>query len=533
MRYRSLAAACTVLAPLLVVAPALAADGPAPGAADPVEPHVVERPLEGVVSERGPQAGDDGAGAVLSGAVDARGFDVLGVTWEAPDEGVDVHSAVDEHSADDVHVEVRTRQGDGWGTWTDAGAESDEGPDRDSEEGRASRDGSAPVWVGDADAVQVRVVAHDGELPSDVSVALVDPGESSTDAAVAAPPPAASASAATPRPAIRTRAQWGADESLRGRPSYTTTVQAMAVHHTASANGYAQADVPRLLRGFYAYHTQTRGWSDMGYQFLVDSFGTIWEGRHGGVDRPVLGAHAGGFNSQTSAVSLIGNYDSAAPSSRMLDAAADVIAWKLSTYGRDPMSSVSLTSAGSTRYAAGTRVTLRRVFGHRDVSLTSCPGDLVYRQIADIRTRVARRMSGAAAAPAPAPRPVATPTPPKNREPLGRLEGLRVTGVDRSGATVDVVGYALDPDTSSSVTVVSQVDGAFDERVVADLPRPDLVQELQVPERVGYAVTLRLSPGDHQVCTWAKDTVTGAAVRLGCRSTEVVVPKAPRRVRGR
>ena len=68
------------------------------------------------------------------------------------------------------------------------------------------------------------------------------------------------------------------------------------VHHTVNANDYTRDEVPGILRSIYAYHTQSRGWSDVGYNFLVDRFGRIWEGRYGGVDRPVVGAHTLGYN---------------------------------------------------------------------------------------------------------------------------------------------------------------------------------------------------------------------------------------------
>ena len=90
--------------------------------------------------------------------------------------------------------------------------------------------------------------------------------------------------------------------------------------------------MPALLRGIYAYHTQSRGWRDIGYNFLVDRFGRIWEGRYGGVDRAVVGAHTLGYNEVSFAMSAIGNFDIAAPPQAVLDAYARLFAWKLSLY---------------------------------------------------------------------------------------------------------------------------------------------------------------------------------------------------------
>ena len=94
-------------------------------------------------------------------------------------------------------------------------------------------------------------------------------------------------------------------------PSYGT-VKTGFIHHTVNANNYTAEQVPALLRGIYAYHTQSRGWRDIGYNFLVDRFGRIWEGRWGGVNRAVVGAHTLGYNEVSFAMSAIGNFDIAA-----------------------------------------------------------------------------------------------------------------------------------------------------------------------------------------------------------------------------
>ena len=138
---------------------------------------------------------------------------------------------------------------------------------------------------------------------------------------------------APPKPYIYSRAQWGANEKMREQtaPSYGT-VKTGFVHHTVNANNYTAAQVPALLRGIYAYHTQSRGWRDIGYNYLVDRFGRIWEGRWGGVDRAVVGAHTLGYNEVSFAMSAIGNFDIARPPQAVLDAYARLFAWKLSIY---------------------------------------------------------------------------------------------------------------------------------------------------------------------------------------------------------
>ncbi len=84
------------------------------------------------------------------------------------------------------------------------------------------------------------------------------------------------------------------------------------LHHTATTNNYAPQDVPAIIRSIYAFHVEAEDWCDVGYNFLVDRFGRIWEGRYGGIDKPVLGAHAGGFNTNTFGVGMIGTFDQCA-----------------------------------------------------------------------------------------------------------------------------------------------------------------------------------------------------------------------------
>ena len=208
-----------------------------------------------------------------------------------------------------------------------------------------------------------------------------------------APPPAHSP--ARPRPASRcpliyTRAQWGADESWRdGSPRFNDTILQAHVHHSASGNGYSQADVPALIRSFYKYHTKSLGWSDIAYNFLIDSFGTIWEGRYGGMDQAVRGAHTLGFNNTSTGFCVIGNLDSVLPTQPTLDSLAKLAAWKLSMYGRDPQGWTQVTSEGSDKFPRGNVVTLPVIDGHRDTNDTACPGGNLYVQLGAVRAATA------------------------------------------------------------------------------------------------------------------------------------------------
>ena len=180
-----------------------------------------------------------------------------------------------------------------------------------------------------------------------------------------------------PKPYIYSRAQWGANEKIREQspPSYGT-VKTGFIHHTVNANNYTAAQVPALIRGIYAYHVESRGWRDIGYNYLVDRFGRIWEGRWGGVDKAVVGAHTLGYNEVSFAMSAIGNYDIANPPQAVLTAYARLFAWKLSLY--------NIRADGSHVWVKNRW--LHAINGHRDVGQTACPGRYLYAKIPYIRT---------------------------------------------------------------------------------------------------------------------------------------------------
>ena len=193
-----------------------------------------------------------------------------------------------------------------------------------------------------------------------------------------------------PRPQLHGRRQWGARESWRdGRPHINHTIKQVHVHHTVNSNSYRRRDVPALIRGMYRYHTRHLGWSDIGYNFLVDRFGRVWTGRAGGARRAVRGAHTLGFNSTSAGVAVIGNFELVRPSDRVLDAVAAVAAWKLQPYGRDPLGNVRVWSHGSDRFRAGRKVRLPAIDGHRDTNQTACPGRHLYHHLDEIRHRAA------------------------------------------------------------------------------------------------------------------------------------------------
>lgn len=292
----------------------------------------------------------------------------------------------------EAHAELRTSlDGRNWSEWTEVHADAEEGPDIGSAE--VNLVASAPVWVGAARHVQTRV---EGASPEQVAVHVVDSAGLSRGLPERVADTVRAAWAGTPRqalaapeqPVIRDRASWGAAPA-RGEPSLADRVVLGFVHHTAQSNNYSPGDVPAILQGIQAYQMDVRGFSDMGYNLMVDRFGTIWEGRSGGVDATVIGAQAQGFNSGSFGVGLIGDFSAAAPADAMVDALVDLLAWKFDVHHVDVTGEVERVSGGSNRYASGAAVRLDTLSGHRDGQSTECPGGLVYDLLPALRSRVA------------------------------------------------------------------------------------------------------------------------------------------------
>ena len=164
------------------------------------------------------------------------------------------------------------------------------------------------------------------------------------------------------------------------------------VHHTVNSNDYGPGDVAGMIRGIFYFHIQSRGWCDIGYNFLVDRFGRIWEGRLGGGHRAVIGGHAGGFNTASTGVSVLGDYTSIGVPPAVYSALRDLLAWKLKFHGVDPLGThnrvVRESDCNCQRWPVGTIVTLPNIIGHRDVDTTGCPGSL-YNILPQLRQDVA------------------------------------------------------------------------------------------------------------------------------------------------
>jgi hypothetical protein len=390
----------------------------------PVRPQVHRLRLAGVDQAALAELRRQDAGArptVLTTSRPTEAFRLLGVSW-MPDA-----------KAPSIAVEVRTRGAKGWSPWQQLELEdvvaAPWGALAPSDDGAGTRAGTEPLYTGPSSGVQVRVDLISGELPGDLRVDLVDPGTSNADSSIVAQPMSAAASAVT-QPGIMTRAQWGADESLRnGFAGYGETIKAGFVHHTTGASDYTSAEVPGMIRAIYAYHTQTLGWSDIGYNFLVDRFGRLHEGRWGGMDRPVIGAHTGGFNTNTVGVAALGDHETSPVPDAVMTGFGQLLGWKLGLYEADPHGRVTLTSGGgdSNRYPAGQAVEFNVISGHRDASYTLCPGQHLYPRLSGIRSEAAAYIGR--------PGPLRAVTPARvldTRTGLGAPAGVVTAGSSRS-----------------------------------------------------------------------------------------------------
>ncbi|MFI6880148.1 N-acetylmuramoyl-L-alanine amidase [Streptomyces sp. NPDC050400] len=373
-------------------------------------------------------------------------FSAVSVTWKNPEDKID----------GTAQFRARDAETGDWSSWTTLPKETNDA-DGDERERSAIRGGTASVPTKtDSDGVEVRVVDADGkasDLPSGMDVKLIDPGtgavkgkntrfepaaftaettppaetpsaSTSSDATESATPtapasttaPESSAPASSPadtaspspsetvpearpstvvKPRIITQAQWGAGTNYDGTPAYDTEIKAAVVHHTGvdSDNQVPCSQSAKRLREIQQDHI-SKGYYDIGYNFVVDRCGQIFEGRSGGMDLPVHGAHDYGFNTDTVGISYIGNFEKMQPTKAALDSIARVVAWKFGQYGISPSSSVTLTSNGDlgvdgNKVPLGTTKTLPRVFGHKDTNNTACPGANLYPKLGRIATLAA------------------------------------------------------------------------------------------------------------------------------------------------
>jgi hypothetical protein len=311
-------------------------------------------------------AGEAAGGAGIRASASVRTpIPFTSVSFELPDGAAGVH--------------LRTKGPDGWSAWELLEVmDLEDGPDAGTREAAEAPDTvvTEMAWVGEATHLEI---ATPGDVaPAEVSAHLADTlglSESPWDRVRRLLAPARDAIVpGRARPEVVSRSQWGADESWRrGSPARARVGQGV-VHHTATSNGYSREDAPAIVRAIYHHHTQVLGWADLGYNLLVDRFGRVYEGRAGGLESGVVGAHARGHNTGTFGVAVIGDHEVQHPGEAAVDALKDVVAWQFDAYGIDP---------------DGTHHGRSTLIGHRQVGQTACPGRYLQPRLDEIR-RAAR-----------------------------------------------------------------------------------------------------------------------------------------------
>ncbi len=309
-------------------------------------------PLETVETSR--PGVESGVARAVGGARAVDTFTMIGASYSSP-------------SAAPGRVRVLL---DGrWTRWfplAETTADADHGPDRGT--GEANRPASDPVWVGAGEGFQLSLPAGTTDLRVHlVRDAAVPGGGPLSESAPPATESVGGAEAAGYRiPTVRSRSAWGA-APYRGSVDTANRLRRAVIHHTVNGNGYSGSQVPSMLRSIQAYHQNSRGWDDIGYNFVIDRFGRIWEGRAGSLYRPVIGAHASNVNTGSVGVAYLGDGTNARLTSTAVTALGRFLGWKLSLHRSRP----SRTN----------------IVGHRNVGQTSCPGNTVYTQLGAIRSK--------------------------------------------------------------------------------------------------------------------------------------------------
>ncbi len=347
---RLLTVSCVTIALVATVGPSAADAAEAPAAATTGHETTVETvavPLETVVTG---QPGPEHAGVrEVGGDGTVPTFTMIGAGFTTPVPAPGrVRVLVDGH----------------WTRWfplVEAEADADHGPDAAT--GEADRPASDPIWVGAGEGFEL-------SLPEGTTAATV---HLVRDEAVAGGGPTAETVPTAPAegggytvPPVRRRADWGA-APYRGSVATADGLDRAIVHHTVNGNGYSAAQVPSMLRSIQAYHQDSRGWDDIGYNFVIDRFGTVWEGRARSLYQPVIGAHASGANEGSVGVAYLGDGTSTGLTTTAVTALGRFLGWKLPLHGARPSQT--------------------NIVGHRDVGQSACPGNMVYSQLGAIRNK--------------------------------------------------------------------------------------------------------------------------------------------------
>ncbi|GAA4421537.1 hypothetical protein GCM10023169_14500 [Georgenia halophila] len=514
-----------------------------PESAEPESPAPSDEPTEDptpteVPTDQPDGSADEGAElddvAVLTDPMRTDEFMVAAITWNAATS-----------LPEDSRIFLRVLEAGRWSEWLETGVE--EGADD-----TGAKAGTDPFVTGGAEAVQVQIAGEAAELPADLQVVLVPSNPSEAEQEVTEPDApdtmpqeeptadvddvaldpsgssetsrnsdtstatfstaaytsgdgpevtaAATTAASVSRPQIITRSGWGVNESTSTWVPQYAELRAAVVHHTAGTNSYTREQSASIVRGIHHYHAVTRDWGDIGYNVLVDKYGQIFEGRKGTLasrdGHMVIGGHARPMNTHTLGISAMGDFTRVTAPQLILDRMADVVAWQFAKGGINAAGSSGLISPGSATRPAGQN--LPRIFGHREVADTACPGD-------NIQGRLPAMIRDVYAA--------------ATRPPVGNVDG-----VTPSTDAVAVRGWAFDHDVGTAPIEVHVRVGTTVRKVTANRLRADVDRVYGTGSHHGFKVSVPTRPGTHEVCVRAIDPATGTGPRLECRDVTVYPP---------
>ncbi len=401
-------------------------------------------------------------------------FEMIAVSWSG---SATLPPPVEVHDAGGWTAVVRDTPG------------PDSGPDQRSAEERTDVDSvqfSEPVWVGSADGYRVDPAAKVGS----VTVHLIR--QSQVLRPVTADDTAGAAAAPPDGPTVNLRGAWGAAPAKEAN-DVARSLKFAVIHHTVGTNDYTQADVPAILRAIQSFHQNSRGWNDIAYNFLIDRWGGIWEGRSGGIGKPIIGSHAANFNTGTVGISLMGDFSGGTePTAAALDATVEVADWKLALAGVDPAGTTTVVGTADNVFPTGQTVTIPTIVGHRDIGQTDCPGR-VWNHLGDIRAAAAGRRAD-----------VHQGQPRTNRS--------RVTG-RRHGRRLGI----RSPDRRPGARRRRR-ERATGFRHRHQRVRPDVRGvHPSAPASSGFNVTVNATADTSEVCVYAAETSYGALTKLGCK----------------
>jgi N-acetylmuramoyl-L-alanine amidase-like protein len=427
-------------------------------------------------------------------------FDLIGVRW-----------ARGSHA--EVQMRARPHRG-AWTKWVRLHDAADHAPD-----GGRGLAGTDPAFTGAADEFQLRLrgtprrarVVFVRALPTATLARRLSRRLTRRRGA------AARAAQAGAPPAMIMRDAWGAAAVPPREPPQYAAVHMAFVHHTVSANDYGPEDSAGIVLGIARYHRNTNGWNDIGYNFLVDKYGQIFEGRAGGIDQPVVGAQAQGWNSNSTGVATIGDFQTIALTPEGIDAVARIIGWKLTVHGVPTEGEVVVTSAGgeTNKYPAGTPVTFQRISGHRDGNGTACPGGSLYAQLPQIRALATQYAGPTTGLSVSAPREV------RGLEPVDVTGVLRFPdGTSANGVPISLEFEAVGAYWEPMATVVCAADGSW--RTLVTFPETGKVRAVfagdaargrleSLPRRVTVLARLSAKLGRRRVRFGKSFSLSGTA----------------------